>query len=286
MAIKSMPIEERRPTHVAMIMDGNGRWAKSRFLPRVEGHRQGAKTVRMVVEQCRRLGIRYLTLFAFSTENWNRPKAEVGALMKLLQHHLTSELDELHSNGIRVRVIGEVERLPENIGRSIGQAQELTANNDKMDLILAVSYGGRREIARAAQLLAIDVQRGVVDPESIGEDVFARYLYAPDVPDPDLLIRTSDELRISNFLLWQLAYTEIVVSDKCWPDFSKEEFARCLDEYSKRTRRYGLTSEQIAVKFTDVSSNACPDRAPEEGGDSSCGESDTCDLGEPIKRMA
>lgn len=287
MAIESMPTEERRPAHVAMIMDGNGRWAKSKFLPRVEGHRQGAKTVRMVVEQCRRLGIRYLTLFAFSTENWNRPKPEVGALMKLLQHHLLNELDELHSHGIRVRVIGEVERLPDNIRGAIERAEALTVNNDKMDLILAVSYGGRREIARAARLLAADVRKGVVDPETIGEDVFARYLYAPDVPDPDLLIRTSDELRISNFLLWQLAYTEIVVSDKCWPDFSQEEFKRCLHEYSKRTRRYGLTSEQLALKFTAVARGSCIDGvSPPEGEEASLEDSCPSALDEPIKRMA
>ena len=239
---------ENMPKHIAIIMDGNGRWAKSRFLPRVEGHRQGAKTVRMVAEECRKLGVRYLTLYAFSSENWNRPRDEVSSLMKLFKQYLDSELEVLTKNGVRLRSIGDRSRLPDFIQESLARAEDASRDKDGMDLILAVSYGGRGEIVSAAQKVATAVKDGTLMPEQITEEIFARYLYAPDVPDPELLIRTSDENRISNFLLWQLAYSEIVLSPRFWPEFSREEFHRCIEEFSGRRRRFGLTDEQIEAQ--------------------------------------
>lgn len=233
------------PRHVAIIMDGNGRWAKRRFMPRIEGHRNGAKSVRMVVEECRRLGIRYLTLFAFSTENWKRPQDEVGGLMSLFVQHLESELELLLKNGIRLRAMGDTSRLPEAVREMLRRNEERTKDMTSMDLILAVSYGGRDELVQAARKMAEAAQAGQLDPASITEDSFARHLYLPDVPDPDLMIRTSDETRISNFLLWQLAYAEIVVSPVLWPDFSQDEFHRCLNVFAGRNRRFGLTQEQF-----------------------------------------
>lgn len=226
-------------------MDGNGRWAKRRFLPRLEGHRAGAKSVRKLVEESRRLGIRYLTLFAFSTENWSRPRDEVSGLMELFAKHLISELELMLNNNIRLRALGDLERLPDNVRQELSRVIESTSANDGMDLILAVSYGGRAEIVHAARAIAQDVASGKFDPALIDEVLFSRYLYLPDVPDPDLLIRTSSEHRVSNFLLWELAYTEIVVSSVLWPDFSIAEFHQCLAEFSKRTRRFGLTGEQL-----------------------------------------
>ncbi len=233
------------PRHVAIIMDGNGRWAKRRFMPRIEGHRNGAKSVRTLVEECRRLGVRYLTLFAFSTENWRRPQEEVGGLMSLFVQHLESELDLLLKNDIRLRAMGDTSRLPPAVRDMLKRNEERTASKSGMDLILAVSYGGRDELVRAARKMARAAQAGEIDPEEITEDSFGRYLYLPDVPDPDLLIRTSDETRISNFLLWQLAYAEIVVSPVLWPDFTRDEFHRCLNVFAGRNRRFGLTQEQV-----------------------------------------
>ncbi len=233
------------PKHVAIIMDGNGRWARKRFLPRIEGHRNGAKSVRMVVEESRRLGIRYLTLFTFSTENWRRPEQEVGGLMHLFVQHLESELDLLLKNGVRLRAMGDLSRLPESVRSLLERNEERTKDLDGMDLILAVSYGGREEIVRAARKLASEARAGTLDPDTITEETFSGGMYLADVPDPDLLIRTSDENRISNFLLWQLAYSEIVVSPLFWPEFSKEEFMRCLHDYAGRNRRFGLTQEQL-----------------------------------------
>ncbi len=233
------------PRHVAIIMDGNGRWARGRFLPRVEGHRAGAKSVRMIVEECRRLGIRYLTLFAFSTENWNRPQEEVTGLMKLFVAYLESELELLLKNGVRLRAIGSLDRLPPSVREILRRNEERTKDLDGLDLILAVSYGGREEILHAARVLAQRTRDGELDPANISEADLAGALYAPDVPDPDLLIRTSDEYRISNFLLWQLAYSEIVVTPVLWPDFSKDEFHRCLEEFRGRERRFGLTADQL-----------------------------------------
>ncbi len=233
------------PRHVAIIMDGNGRWAKRRFLPRIEGHRNGAKSVRMLVEECRRLGIRYLTLFAFSTENWRRPQDEVGGLMSLFVQHLESELELLLKNGIRLRAMGDTSRLPSAVREMLRRNEERTKDMTGMDLILAVSYGGRDELVQAARKMAAAAKAGQLDPASITEEYFAQHLYLPDVPDPDLMIRTSDETRISNFLLWQLAYAEIVVSPVLWPDFSRDEFHRCLDVFAGRNRRFGLTQEQL-----------------------------------------
>jgi undecaprenyl diphosphate synthase len=234
------------PRHVAIIMDGNGRWAKKRFLPRVEGHRNGAKTVRMVVEESRRIGVRYLTLFAFSTENWRRPEEEVGGLMSLFVQHLESELDVLLKNGIRLRAMGDLSRLPPSVRELLRRNEERTKDMTGMDLILAISYGGRDELVQAVRKLGRDIQSGKLAPEAITEKVVSGSLYLPDVPDPDLLIRTSDETRISNFLLWQLAYSEIVVSPLLWPEFSRDEFYRCLHVFAGRNRRFGLTQEQVS----------------------------------------
>ncbi|MFN4895865.1 MAG: isoprenyl transferase [Pseudomonadota bacterium] len=234
------------PRHMAIIMDGNGRWAKKRFLPRLEGHRNGAKTVRMVVEEARRLGIRHLTLFAFSTENWRRPEDEVGGLMHLFVQHLESELELLLKNDIRLRAMGNLSKLPPAVRALLERNEERTKHLTGMDLILAVSYGGRDELVQGFRKLGKAIQAGQLDPESITEEVVSSSLYLPDVPDPDLLIRTSDETRISNFLLWQLAYAEIVVSPQLWPDFSRDELYRCLNVFAGRNRRFGLTQEQVA----------------------------------------
>jgi undecaprenyl diphosphate synthase len=234
------------PRHMAIIMDGNGRWARSRFMPRVQGHRQGAKTVRMVVEEARRLGIRYLTLFAFSTENWKRPQDEVGGLMQLFVQHLESELDILLKNGVRLRAMGNVAQLPQSVQELLARNEKKTEHLSGMDLILAVSYGGRDELVQAVRRIAEGIESGVIKSGDVTEDLIQRSLYLPDVPDPDLLIRTSGETRISNFLLWQLAYSEIVVSSQFWPEFSRDELYRCLHVFAGRNRRFGLTQEQLA----------------------------------------
>jgi len=242
---KTSVVEAHLPVHLAIIMDGNGRWAGKRLLPRIEGHRAGAKTVRRVVEECRRLGIRYLTLFTFSTENWNRPRDEVNSLMKLFQHFLASELDNLKKNGVRLRAMGDVERLPAAVLKALKEGEEATSETFQMELILAVSYGGRQEIVSATRKIAAQVANGEISTEDINEEALRANLYLPDVPDPDLLIRTSHENRISNFMLWQLAYSEIVVTPALWPDFSLDELHSCLQEYSLRQRRFGLTEEQL-----------------------------------------
>ena len=233
------------PRHVAIIMDGNGRWAKSRLLPRIEGHRAGAKTVRMVVEESRRAGIRYLTLFSFSTENWLRPQEEVSALMKLFEQYLEIELSKLVENDIRLRAVGDLERLPESVRSILDRVMQTTAGHQGMDLILAVSYGGRSELVHAVRAIARAIEQGRLSSDEITPETISGCLYAPDVPDPDLLIRTSSEHRISNFLLWQMAYTEFVVSELNWPEFSRDEFMRCLQEFAKRKRRFGRTGEQV-----------------------------------------
>lgn len=238
-------VESPSVSHLAIIMDGNGRWARSRFLPRIEGHRQGVKRVREIVEEAVRLGIRYLTLYTFSTENWKRPADEVSGLMTLFESHLKSELELFKKNGVRLRALGAVEALPKNVRALLHQNEEITAQNSRMDLLLAISYGGREEIVSAARGLAKKVQDGVIDPSEISEEVFKQHLYAPDVPDPDLCIRTSSEVRISNFLLWQLAYAELVISPVMWPEFTKEELHRCLEEFYKRGRRFGATDDQV-----------------------------------------
>jgi len=235
----------RLPRHVAIIMDGNGRWAKSRGLPRVRGHQAGAESVRVVVRQARRLGLSYLTLYAFSEENWQRPTLEVRALMALLRRYLHQELAEMQENQIALNAIGELDKLPPAVQEDLARTMAATAPGAEMTLTLALSYGGRTEILRAAQALGREIQAGRLRPEDIDAAVFARYLHTADLPDPDLLIRTSGEYRLSNFLLWQTAYTELYVTDTLWPDFREEEFNRALAAFQQRERRYGLTTEQV-----------------------------------------
>lgn len=233
------------PRHIAVIMDGNGRWARQRGLNRLEGHRRGAQAVRKVVEESRRLGVRYLTLFSFSSENWRRSAEEVGGLMDLFRRYLESEIDTLLKNDVRLRAVGELERLPAGVRTVLARDMERTADRKGMDLILAVSYSGRDEIVAAAQRLAVDVEARRISAAEVDAEAFRSRLWAADVPDPDLLIRTSGEMRISNFYLWQLAYTEIVVVPELWPDFDEQVFRRCIAEYGTRERRFGLTSEQL-----------------------------------------
>jgi len=230
-----------KPRHIAIIMDGNGRWAKARELPRVEGHRAGGKAVKRLV----RSEIRYLTLFSFSTENWKREQSEVGALMNLLSEYLDSELPDLMKHNIRLRVIGDISHLPKLVQMGLQRTVKLTSANTNMDLVLALNYGAREEITRAARQISESVLAGELLPENITQDLFQRNLWTDGIPDPDLLIRTSGEMRISNFLLWQLAYSEIVVVPEYWPDFNEEIFQRCLSDYALRERRFGCTSEQI-----------------------------------------
>src|SRR5579864_5313205 len=229
------------PAHVAIIMDGNGRWAKSRGLPRIAGHRRGADAVRRTVEAAGALGISYLTLFGFSSENWKRPAGEVDDLMGLLRHYIRAEIAELHTKGVRLRVIGDRTRLPGDIVTLIDNAEALTAGNTGLRLTIALSYGGRAEIARAARDIAAAVKSGEIAPEQVDETLFARHLLTADIPDPDLVIRTSGEQRISNFLLWQTAYSELVFIDTLWPDFGKADFERALRDYHGRERRYGAS---------------------------------------------
>ncbi len=236
---------ETIPRHVAIIMDGNGRWAERRGLDRVQGHRAGIEAVRATVRAAHELGVRFLTLYAFSTENWSRPKGEVDALMGLLEHYLAAELEELDRNGIRLRAIGRLERLPELARAKLEEALERTRDNSEMTVVFALSYGGRTEIADAARKLARDVESGKLDPEQIDEKTFGAYLYDPELPDPDLLIRTGGEARVSNFLLWQIAYAELHVTEVMWPDFRKNDLVEAVWDYQQRERRYGLTSAQV-----------------------------------------
>lgn len=227
------------PRHVAIIMDGNGRWAKARGLPRVAGHRRGADAVRRVVRGAGELGIPVLTLFAFSTENWTRPVDEVADLMGLLRHYLRSELDELRKNGARLRVIGNREGLARDIVRDIAEAENMTAGNARIDVNICINYGSRDEILRAARRLAQRVAAGEITVSGIDQQSFERELLTAGLPDPDLLIRTSGEQRISNFLLWQCAYSELVFVDTLWPDFGKEHLEQAIVEFRRRERRYG-----------------------------------------------
>jgi undecaprenyl diphosphate synthase len=224
---------------VAIIMDGNGRWAKRRLMSRIRGHEKGAEAVRTAVRTCRELGIGFLTLYAFSTENWLRPPAEVDALMGLLRRFLESELKELLQNGIRLQVIGQWQRLPMDVQQALTQAIHDTRQNSALQLNLALSYGGRDEITRAAQALAAEVRNGRLRPEEITEEILCAYLDTHGMPDPDLLIRTGGEMRLSNFLLWQIAYTEIYVTPTLWPDFSREQFLQILEDFQSRERRFG-----------------------------------------------
>jgi len=235
------------PRHVAIIMDGNGRWAEARGLKRLEGHRAGAQSLRKVVEECRRQGVRYLTVFSFSSENWGRAKEEVEGLMGLFRQYLESELKTLLDNGIRLRAIGDLERLPLPVRALLNRDIEKTKTNEDLDLILAVSYGAIDEIVGAAKKLATLARDKKLNPSEIDADVFRSALYTHDIPDPDLLIRTSGEMRISNFLLFQLAYAEIVVAPELWPEFDEAALLRCFEDYGRRERRFGLTSPQLRM---------------------------------------
>jgi undecaprenyl diphosphate synthase len=227
------------PTHVAIIMDGNRRWARARGLPAVAGHHQGARAVQRAIEGCTRLGVRYLTLYAFSSENWARPADEVGELMNILRFYLRREVARLDRNGVRIRVIGDRSRFAADIRELIDAAEIRTNGNRRLDVQVALNYGGRQEIVEAARRLAVKAREGTIDPEMLDEAGFARELYTADLPDPDLLIRTSGEQRISNFLLWQLAYTELVFLPVAWPEFDEQHLEQALREFARRERRYG-----------------------------------------------
>jgi undecaprenyl diphosphate synthase len=241
-ALKSQVDPARVPRHVAVIMDGNGRWAHKRGLPRVAGHRAGARTVREVVEASRELGVRYLTLYTFSSENWKRPKQEVRALMSLLRKYMQDELEEMLHYRIGMRVIGRIETLPPKLRDEIQDIVAKTSHCDKMTVILALSYSGRMEIVDAARKMAARCQAGELKPSDIDEKLFAEHLYLPECPEPDLLIRTSGEYRLSNFMLWQLSYSELYITPTLWPDFSKKDFCRAIIDYQKRDRRFGGVS--------------------------------------------
>ncbi len=227
------------PRHVAVIMAGNGRWARQRHLPRIEGHRAGAESARAIIRAAGELGIKYLTLYAFSVENWNRPREEVDALMKYLVHYLKTETSELNKNNVRLEVIGQIYRLPEAVQEHLKKAIATLSRNNGLTLIMALSYGGRTEIVEAARRIGAEIKAGKLDPADINEQVFAQHLYTRNFPDPDLLIRTSGEMRVSNFLLWQISYAELVVTPTLWPDFRKPQFYAALEEYARRHRRFG-----------------------------------------------
>ena len=229
------------PAHIAIIMDGNGRWAKARGLPRTAGHKRGAESVRRTVEAAREMGISYLTLYGFSSENWKRPAGEVADLMGLLRLYLRNEIKSLHKNGIRLKVIGDRKRLGADIVRLIEDAEAKTADNASLTLVLALSYGGRQELVEAARRIAGDVVDGKLSPEAIDEEVFGNHLFTAGIPDPDLIIRTSGEKRISNFLLWQGAYAELVFIETLWPEFGRAELECAVRDYHGRERRYGAT---------------------------------------------
>jgi undecaprenyl diphosphate synthase len=242
---KHAPETDTIPRHVAIIMDGNGRWAESRGISRIEGHREGLEALRAVVRGARDLGVRWLTLYAFSLENWSRPRAEVSALMRLLERYVETEIEEVIEKGIELRSIGRGDRLPPRIRDRVNDAIARTRGNREMGLVFALSYGGRSEIVDAARKLLRDAELGKIDPERLDEKTFAQYLYDPEVPDPDLLIRTGAERRVSNFLLWQIAYTEIYTTNVMWPDFREGDLLEAIRDYQTRERRFGLTSAQV-----------------------------------------
>lgn len=233
------------PRHVAVIMDGNGRWARERGLPRVAGHREGVSSVREIVRTCGQLSVQYLTLYAFSTENWKRPTTEVTVLMNLLLHYLRSEVDELNENNVRLNAIGNLNALPKPVQRQLHRTIDRLSGNTGLTLTLALSYSGRWDVLRAVQTLALDVRGGKLSPEDISEELFRTYLTTSEIPDPDILIRTSGEMRLSNFLLWEMAYAEIHIAPVYWPDFRREHLYSALADYQSRERRFGMTSEQL-----------------------------------------
>ena len=239
---------KKLPVHVAVIMDGNGRWARQRGLDRVFGHQQGVVALREVIETAAELGIEYLTLYAFSNENWGRPDDEVSALMGIMVQSLNNETNTLIKNNIKLRVIGDVNRLGDDVRNRLFETISLTSTCTGLNLVVALSYSSRWEITEAAKRLAVDICSGKIKSDSINEDDFEKYLTTKGIPDPELLIRTSGELRISNFLLWQIAYTEFYFTDKLWPDFGKEDFYNAIIDFQKRERRFGKTSEQVLEK--------------------------------------
>lgn len=234
------------PRHIAIIMDGNGRWAKRRGMPRIAGHKEGVNSVRDIVEACAQLGVKYLTLYAFSTENWNRPKEEVSLLMRLLLKALRDERDRLHQNEVQLKAIGDITKLPQDVQDELLDAITMMEKNSGLTLILALSYSGRWDITNGVRRMVDDIKSGVVRKEDITEQLIGAYLSTRDLPDPDLLIRTSGELRISNFLLWQVAYAELVISDEYWPAFRRKNLYAAIGEFQKRERRFGLVSEQLS----------------------------------------
>lgn len=239
------------PHHIGIIMDGNGRWAEQKGLSRYEGHRQGIESVRDIVKACSQLGIEFLTLYSFSIENWNRPADEVNGLMQLLELYLRREVAELNENKVRIKTIGKTSSLPPSVQELLYHSIDLTKKNKGLTLTLALSYSGRWDIVRALQMIALDVRSGKLSPEDISEDLFAFYLQTRDLPDVDLLIRTSGELRLSNFMLWEMAYGEIFITEKFWPDFRREDLYDALKDYTHRERRFGKTSKQIAIEKTN-----------------------------------
>ena len=239
--MSATPTPRPVPRHIAIIMDGNGRWAQARGLPRIAGHRHGAEAARRAVTAAAELGVPYLTLFGFSSENWRRPSGEIQDLMGLLRHYLRGEIAELHRNGVRLRVIGELSRLDPDILEMIERAEAMTRDNARITVTIALSYGGRAEIVAAVRAIAQRVQSGSLAAAAIDEDCFARYLFTAGLPDPDLLIRTSGEQRISNFLLWQSAYSEFLFTKTLWPDFSKRDLEEAIEEFCGRERRYGAS---------------------------------------------
>lgn len=236
----------RIPEHIAIIMDGNGRWAKAKGMPRTAGHQQGVETVKKITEEATRLGVKYLTLYTFSTENWNRPAEEITALMKLIIDHLEEEI--FMKNNVRFRMIGELERIPVPVQNRIKECMERTAANDKMTMTIALSYSSRWELTRTMQEIAKDIAAHKIQPTDITEDYISQHLQTSFMPDPDLLIRTGGEYRISNYLLWQCAYTELYFCNTYWPDFDETEFRKAIADFQSRERRFGKTSEQVAIK--------------------------------------
>jgi undecaprenyl diphosphate synthase len=239
---------DKLPSHVAIIMDGNGRWAQQRGLERIFGHQQGVTALKEVIETAAELGIKYLSLYAFSTENWGRPDEEVSALMEIMVQSLNNETDTLLKNNIRLMAIGDIGRLANDVRERLFETISLTSVSNGLNLVVALSYSSRWEITEAARKISADVVKGLLKPGSINEEVFEKYLTTYGIPDPELMIRTSGELRISNFLLWQLAYTELYFTDKLWPDFGKEDFYTAIIDFQKRERRFGKTSEQVLEK--------------------------------------
>lgn len=233
------------PKHIAVIMDGNGRWAKQRGLDRTEGHRQGVESVRVIMKAASKIGVKYVTLYTFSTENWNRPIEEVDALMQLMIHAVMKETDELVENGIRLKVIGDIERLPEKTRSALEQCLVATSKGDSSTVVLALSYSSKMEILQAMKSIYSDIENKKLGIKDVSEDLFSQYLYTKDLPDPDLLIRTGGEQRISNFLLWQIAYSELYFTEELWPDFSEDSLFTAILDYQQRERRFGKTSEQI-----------------------------------------